>query len=85
MHCCYAQYKLGNKKALQEMLDFMNSEDYHIRCSAVNIVKNVLNDENTAVIKSAAEKLLSREETVPVHYAAEKLLEKLNADGAAID
>lgn len=72
--CCYAQYIFGNKAKLDEMLTFLNNDDYNIRCSAINLLREFVNSENKEKISTAVRKLLESEPTAAVKDAAERLL-----------
>ena len=74
---CYALYRFGVEAYQEKVLSFLNSGDYHIRCSALNFLDEVLNDQNKATIKNAVENLLKTETNIPVRHYAEKLMNKV--------
>ncbi len=80
-HCLlsfyYAKYLLQNKK-IEKILNFLNSEDYHIRCSAINLLWNIISTENKDLIAQALENLLIEESCASVSDNANKLLSFIN-------
>ena len=77
-HCLlewmFAKYILGEEKSIQNILAFLDSKDYHIRCGVVNTLKNILHEDNEEEIHNAMEALLLQEKTVAVISLAEELL-----------
>lgn len=80
-HCLlsfyYAKYLLQDKK-IKKILNFLNSEDYHIRCSAINLLWNIISTENKGLIAQALENLLIEESCASVSDNANKLLSFIN-------
>lgn len=77
MSCCYAQYVLGEKKRLSEILDFTKSKNYQIRCAVVNLMKDFINADNKECIRENIEKLIEQEEVIAVKSNAEKFLKNM--------
>lgn len=81
LYCLCGMYYLNYVKVLPEILEFIESEDYTIRYSALNLLAEITrnNDKNTVI--SAVKRCLHSEETIAVRSAMEKLittLEKYN-------
>lgn len=70
--CWYGLYRFGCGQALSEILGFLKSEDYRIRCSVVNLLSDVIREEDKDIVMSAVEELLKTEETIAVKCDAEK-------------
>lgn len=73
---CYYALKLFRCDVINNMIDFLNSDEYTIRCSALNLLNDVADDTNRELIRSVVE-LLKTEKTVAVKCEAEKILNKL--------
>ena len=72
--CRYGLYLLGDRQALNEMLDFLKSGDYTVRCSVLNLLSDIMKKEDKDIIMSAVEELLKTEETTAVKADAEKIM-----------
>lgn len=77
LSCSYAQYIFGREEMLDEMLGFLKSSDYHIRCSVISLARDILDDDNETTIKHAIKTLLSEEKSRAVLSSAEKLLREI--------
>lgn len=75
--CCYYALQLFGYDTIYNMISFLNSNEYLIRCSALNLLNNVANEKNKELIKQAVVDLLKIEKTVAVKYEAEKILNEL--------
>ncbi len=78
MSCFYAEYVLGRKSAIEGIIYYLEGSDYRLRCGAINLLGLLAEDENREFIKESLEKRLEHEETAAVRSAAEKLLKKLS-------
>lgn len=78
MSCFYAEYVLGRKSAIEGIIYYLEESDYRLRCGAINLLELLAEDENREFIKKSLEKRLEHEETAAVRSAAEKLLKKLS-------
>lgn len=77
LECCYARYLLRKNDDIAELLAFLNSEDYHIRCSVLAILE-IINCENAKkLIQETIQELLQREEIQAVKEKAKQVLESL--------
>lgn len=74
---CYYALKLFRCDVIDNMIDFLNSYEYTVRCSALNLLNDVANDTNRESIRSAVAGLLKTEKTVAVICEAEKILSEL--------
>ncbi|MDR2938743.1 MAG: HEAT repeat domain-containing protein [Clostridiales bacterium] len=77
LSCCYGLYLFGVEEYLLEMGKYLKNEDYHIRCSAINLLREVKNAKNRPAIKRMMLELLEDEESLVVIDFAERLLEIL--------
>lgn len=75
LKCCYAHYIFGRKKALKEILSFLKSSDYHIRCATLNTLQYIIDSKNISSIKKEVETLLLQEDSRAVRTTAQKLLD----------
>lgn len=69
---CYAGiYRLGYARVLPEILAFMKSENYHIRCLVANVLSEMVRREDKDIIMSAVAECLRTEETIAVRSSME--------------
>lgn len=69
---CYAGiYRLGYTRVLPEILAFMKSENYHIRCLVANVLSGMARREDKDTIMSAVTECLETEETIAVRSSME--------------
>lgn len=80
MHCYYAQYLFGEKEVLKEILGFLKSSDYHVRCATINTLKDMIDDENSQIIQQELEKILENDTSRAVTSTAENVLKHLGED-----
>lgn len=73
LSCCYAQYILGRKKSLKEIIDFLKSKDYRVRCAAINTLWEIIEYDNYEIIKESLRELIEKEDTIAVKSNAMKL------------
>ena len=78
MSCFYAEYVLGRKSAIEGIIYYLEESDYRLRCGAINLLELLAEDENRELIKESLEKRLEHEETAAVRSAAEKLLKEIS-------
>lgn len=71
----YAKYLFGHKKAINKILLFLKSSDYQIRCSALNLLQDIVSPENRQYIESSLEQLLQQEVCDSVSENATELLQ----------
>lgn len=71
---CYAQYIFGEESVLDEILGYLQNEDYQIRCSSLSLLKEIVDENNRDRIKKVLEELLMTEATVAVKDSAVILL-----------
>lgn len=70
LSCAYALYQFHDAGSLEKMLSFLNSEDYHIRCSVVNSLR-FADESDLPVICQAFRNCYASEETRAVRSAIE--------------
>ena len=73
---CYAQYIFGKKEILDELLSYLNDNNYHVRCTTISYLADIIDETNIGLIKNAIVKLLATEETRAVRDQAERFLKK---------
>ena len=80
-HCLlewmFAEYIFGKEKSIQNILAFLNSKDYNIRCCVVNTLKDIWHEDNEEEIYNAMKALLLQEKTVAVTSLAEELMHEI--------
>ena len=77
---CYALYKMGEEKTLDEMLLFLNHEDYRIRCTTLSLLSEMANAKNETKLKGAVEGMLSKESVLAVLNSAKRFLSNSFSD-----
>jgi HEAT repeat protein len=77
LNWCYALIKFGDESVLEEMLEYLNNDDYHIRCSVINLCKDIVNHDNKAQIIKAIEKLLVYEYSTAVSDTGERFIKSI--------
>ena len=69
-HCrlafCYALHGFGDGAALSDLMAFLRSRDYHIRCAAVSTLAELMDENDRADVERAVKDLLTRETTKSV-------------------
>lgn len=58
--CEYALYSFKVKGALQNILSFLNSEDYHIQCSVVNDLMRIVRKDDITEVNGVLSELLNK-------------------------
>ena len=82
---CYALYLFGEKGALMEWLSFLNDDDYHVRCAAISLLENVVDETNKDVIKNSISKLLETESALSVRDKAARFLKENRSEPSDSD
>lgn len=77
LECCYAQYLFGKKRALKEILHFLKSDDYHIRCATINALGRIVDEKNKWVIQKVLQALLVKGDFRAVTSTAESVLKEM--------
>lgn len=70
-------YLIGKKSHLMCLSQYLNDENYHIRCTAVNELVNVANGENVSDIRDWLSDLSKTEKTVAVQSTIDAALKQL--------
>lgn len=81
LYCLCGMYYLDYVKVLPEILGFIESDDYTIRYSALNLLSEITKDNDKNMVIFTVKRCLKSEETIAVRSAMEKLittLEKYN-------
>lgn len=73
----YAKCKYGYTQSLNELISYLDDEDYHIRCSVINILYDIVSLENKYFIQQNIEKLLQKEKSLAVKETAIDFLDEL--------
>lgn len=71
---CYGMFLFGKNDALELMLTFLEHPDYHIRCSTISIFCEILDDNNTPVLKEAVIHLKEHEKSEAVISSIDEFL-----------
>lgn len=69
----YAKYIFGNEEALMEILKFLKHSDYHLRCSALNLLEEFICESNKDYIHKEISKLLMVEKNKAVIETIKKI------------
>lgn len=73
----YALHLFGYNGAVEKIISFLKNDDYSIRCSSLNILKDVLNEENKGLIKVSIIDRLKTEEAFAVKSLVAEILDGL--------
>lgn len=73
---CYALFMFGIKESLNELLQFLKSGDYQIRCATLSLLSDIIDSSNETCIKNAVEQLLVAENSEAVRDRAERFLKE---------
>lgn len=74
LDCWYGLYRFGYEPALFNMLDFLKSNDYCIRCAVLNLLSDIMKTEDKDIIIYEVDELIKTEKTIAVRCDAEKLI-----------
>jgi len=72
-----AFFKMGRPETLSLMLKLLKSKSYRVRCAVVNVLTEISNESNRAVLIEHFKQALKREGTVAVRSALESALSQL--------
>lgn len=73
---CYALFMFGIKESLNELLQFLKSDDYQIRCTTLSLLSDIIDSSNEICIKDAVEWLLIAENSEAVRDRAERFIKE---------
>jgi HEAT repeat protein len=74
LNYCYCLYKFGHTKILAELLEYLKNRDYHVRCSAISLLQEIVDKNNKGRIKKSIEEMLITENILSVKDRAEVIL-----------
>lgn len=74
---CYARHRFGDETAWQDMLAFLQHEDYHLRCAALSLLGEIEDTPHQEAIEAAVSEMLSKESTKAVLSTAERIFPHL--------
>ena len=74
LNCEYARYLFNRDGKLNEILKFIKSEDYHIRCATINTLYDIIDDLNKKEIVYVLKKTLEIEKVVAVKESLKEFL-----------
>ena len=80
LNCAYARYLFNGESELNEILKFIKSEDYHIRCATINTLYDVIDDNNKKEILRVLKKVLETEKVVAVKESLREFLKMYICD-----
>jgi HEAT repeat protein len=75
LSCCRAQYFFGDETVLDEILSFLDSSDYHIRYSVVNVLEEILQKNNICDIQKKLQLRLISESSEAVRKKITSVLD----------
>lgn len=75
----YALYLLGQKNELYDILNFLNSSEYHTRCMTISLLEEIVSVSNKYAIREALVQLLSSEKNRVVYSYADKLIKSISS------
>ncbi|MCL2311363.1 MAG: HEAT repeat domain-containing protein [Firmicutes bacterium] len=77
LSCYYGLYLFGELKYFKNILSFLNNDDYHLKCSVLNYLRELKNNKNKLEIEKAISPLLS-DSSIAVKDSAQRLLTELS-------
>lgn len=78
LYCYCGMYRLGYAEVLPEILGFIKSENYTVRCSVANQLSEMARREDKDMIMTAVDGCLRAEETMAVKSSMQKLVSVLS-------
>ena len=79
LSCEYVCYLFGINNSFERIIAFENSNDYHIRCSVINILCDILDEDNEHEIRGILNEVIVKEKVFAVKSCAEKVLAMLHS------
>lgn len=70
-------YIFGINKSINDIIDFLNSNNYHVRCATINILRSIVDSDNKEIIKKSLVDILEKEKIFAVSSSAEAFLKDL--------
>ena len=64
--CCYGRYRHGDEAALEEMIACLDAGQETLQCSALSLLRDVLDEKNADEILAAAKRMEKRSQSVRV-------------------
>lgn len=77
LSCSYAMYIFGIDKSLDDIIIFLDSSDYQVRCAAISILKSIANNDNKEIIRKSLIHTLKTETVLSVKKNIKIFLEDL--------
>lgn len=77
LSCSYAIYILGINKSMDDIIAFLNSSNYQVRCAAISILKCIANNDNKEIIRKALIRTLKTETVTSVKKNIKAFLKNL--------
>lgn len=78
LYCYCGMYRFGYVKVLPEILGFIKSRNYTVRCSVANQLSEMARREDKNIIMTAVDSCLLAEETIAVKSSMQKLASVLS-------
>ena len=67
-------YMMGDKEHLNDIINLLTAEDYHDRCTVINILEDIMENDNQKSIFSALIKLRKTEKSEAVNSIIDKVI-----------
>ena len=67
-------YMMGDKEHLNDIINLLTAEDYHDRCTVINILEDIMENDNQKLILSALIKLRKTEKSEAVNSIIDKVI-----------
>lgn len=77
LSCEYVCYFFGIDDSFERIVSFITSDDYHIRCSVINMFLDIIDDANEQEIRRVLDEVIVKEKTKAVKSCAEKVLREI--------
>ena len=74
--CYKGLYMLGHEEYLDNIIKLINAENYHDRCTVINVLGDIISDENKSLILSILKRLREAETSVAVNSVIDKIIGK---------
>jgi HEAT repeat protein len=78
LSCFYGLYLFGDKNYFVKILSFLQNEDYQLRCSALNLLMDLVDAKNIEETKKSITPLSTSDENAAVRDMAQRLLKELS-------
>lgn len=77
LSCSYAIYIFSINKSLDDIIIFLDSNNYQVRCAAISILKSIVNNDNEEIIRKSLIYTLKNETVLSVKKNIKAFLKDL--------